>query len=460
MRNALPPTSRRSPTRRSAPKTVPASSAGLPVFKLGYVEWNAVFVGFLVYMFTIITYFINVGDIAMIAALGGLLLLGKPLRVPAYLILFAVYIAWASIGLTTSPYPTLVQESITNYVKLWLVALVAVNALRRRAQLQVYLILVVVWYMLFPARGTVVNYIAGWSPAGRAVWSYIYSNTNDLAALTLLALGAAVAVYLSEGDRRIRFAAFASSLTFAAIVLMTQSRGALVALAVFALLSVRGQQRKLRSMLFLAVCVSVVVAVAPSGVWERARGLVFVADLERLELVDEEQSAEQRWEIWKVAANIISDHPVQGIGLGAYPEAHHLYALNRGKRIAYGKRDTHSTYLNVAAEAGLPGLALFLSMFITLFVRAERVRRSIKDSAPFEANRLWFLQLGLGAYLIAGIWGSFPQLAFLHVFAATLAAASYISAPAGALATNTRQDTAGGKKHRRYAGMTLLRGAR
>jgi O-antigen ligase len=437
MRSTLSPWSPR-PAAGSRLASALSLADARPVFRLKSVQWNALYIGFLVYMFTIITYFIQIGTIAMIVALVGLLLSSKPLRVPPYLVLFAVYIAWASVGLATSEHAAIVQDRVVDYAKLWLIALVAVNALRTKAQLQAYLILVAAWYLLFPARGTIRNFIVGYSPAGRAVWNYVYKNPNDLAALTLLALGVALALFLSEGDRRIRLAALLSSMTFAAVVLMTQSRGALVALAMFALLAVRGQRKKLRGLLILAVCGSVVIAVAPSNVWERARGLVFVTDLDRLSLVDEERSAEQRWEIWKVATNIISDHPIRGVGLGAYPEAHHVYSFRRGNPIAFGKRDTHSTYLNVAAETGFPGLGIFLLMFVVLFARAERVRRSIRKASPFEADRIWFLQLGLGSYLIAGIWGSFPQMAFLHVFAATLAAASYISAPRGEAAASPR----------------------
>lgn len=402
---------------------------GRSIFRLASVQWNPVYIGFLLYMFTIITYFVPAGDVAIVIALLGLLVMKQSWRMPLHLVLFGIYIAWAALGLASTAWPDVVQERLWDYVKLWLIALVAVNALRTRAQVQAYLLFVIACYLLFPARGTIVNYVAGWSPAGRAVWSYIYANTNDLAALTLLALGVGAAVFVSEGHRRLRLISLGATLLFAGVVLMTQSRGALVALGVFLMLSLRGQRRKLRALLFVGVCASVVVTMAPAGVWERAAGLVHVSDLENLASVDPEQSAEQRFEIWKVAANIISDHTMTGIGLGAYPQAHSVYARNRGKRIAFGKRDTHSTYLNVMAETGAPGLILFLGMIGAVFVQAERARRRLRGSAPGDANRLWFLELGLGAYLIAGIWGSFPQLAFLHVSMATLVAVAYLPPP-------------------------------
>jgi O-antigen ligase len=401
-----------------------------PVFKLREVEWSTIYIGFVLYMFTITTYFVNVGDIGMVIGLLGLLMLRQPMQVPLHLVLFGIYLGWSLLGMVTSPYPEIVGQRLIDYGKLWLIGLVAVNALRSRAQIQGYLIFITACFLLFPARGTIRNYVVGYRPAGRAAWSYIYANINDLAALTLLALGVALAVFVSERHRRIRLAALGSGLAFAVVILMTQSRGALVALGVFVLFMLRGQKRKGRALLLILLCGTAVVMVAPSDVWERARGLVNIGDFDNLEAVDEEGSAKQRWEIWKVAVSIIGDNAVTGVGLGAYPEVHHSYALNRGVRIAYGKRDTHSTYLNIAAETGVIGLFLFLAMIITVFVQAETEHRRLRQAAPHDAARLWFLSLGLLAYLTAGIWGSFPQLAALHVNMAVLVAVSRMeSAP-------------------------------
>ena len=89
---------------------------------------------------------------------------------------------------------------------------------------------------------------------------------------------------------------------------------------------------------------------APNNVLDRVRGLKAIDD-GNLNQVDEEGSAFQRYEIWKVARTIIREHPVTGVGLGAYPAAHRLTATrSQFNPTARGRRDTHSTYLNVTAE--------------------------------------------------------------------------------------------------------------
>jgi O-antigen ligase len=145
--------------------------------------------------------------------------------------------------------------------------------------------------------------------------------------------------------------------------------------------------------------------------------------VESLQQVDPEGSAEQRYEIWKVAMAIIRDHPLAGVGLGAYSNVHEQYARGGGfSQIAAGKRDTHSTYLNVMAETGIVGFMLFMAIFGVAMVRADRVRRRIRERFPRYSQQLLFLNLGLLGYLLAGIFGSFSGLSFPYIYVALLVA--------------------------------------
>jgi O-antigen ligase len=397
------------------------TSPRLPFFRLAKVEWTPLYVAFLLYMFAIVTYRLPIGNAAMILALLVLPFQRQAFRFPLFLGIYGVFVLWAAAGTLGSAYGAIAWDAVLTACKLWLIALVAVNALRTRAQLQFYLIFVLGCFALFPARGAIFNYVGGYTLFGRALWNYIYANPNDLAALTLLQLGIAAALVTTERQKWVRVAAATSVVVLTVVVLMTQSRGALLGLAIFAVLSFHGQRKKLRSLLIGVGLVALVLLLAPAGVLERARGLVYVTSTETLSQVDPEGSAEQRYTIWRVAAEVISDHPFTGVGLGAYPEAHALYAVRTGlARIAGGKRDTHSTYLNVLAETGFPGLLIFLALIGTVLYRALRVQRRLKPSGWVGAIQLRYLNAALLAYLVAGIFGSFALLSHLYVYLALI----------------------------------------
>ena len=110
-----------------------------------------------------------------------------------------------------------------------------------------------------------------------------------------------------------------------------------------------------------------------------------------------------------------------GIGAGAYPMAHAAYAQDEEfDRTAAGTRDTHSTYLNVLAETGVPGAIAFFGLVLGVAFGAERTRRQCKQRAPHLALPLFFLEMGLIAFLAAGVFDSFVDLSFLYIHLALL----------------------------------------
>lgn len=387
------------------------------------VQWSVSYVGFLLYVGVITTYQLGIGDIAMAVALLGLPFERGRFRFPLMLGLLGAFLAWAAIGYTSTLYPVVVAEQLLNLAKLWLIVLVAVNVLNSGPRIRLFLIFWLLCFALYPARGTLVNYfVGGYSTFGRAIWNFIYANPNDLAALTLLQLSIAGGLFLSEGHRWIRRGALASLFVLPVIILLTQSRGAFIALAAFAIVALAGQRRRLRSIALAGTVLLTAMMFVPSSAWDRLGSVAGITQGEEaVGTLDEEGSAEQRWQIWKTAGMIIQDHPLFGVGWGAYPEANAVYAGWSGPESTNrGKRDTHSTYLNVLAELGWPGLLLFIGMVAAVVVPTERVRRQLQALYPARSAQMRLLELGLLAFLLAGVFGSYSRLSFLYLHMASL----------------------------------------
>jgi O-antigen ligase len=162
-----------------------------------------------------------------------------------------------------------------------------------------------------------------------------------------------------------------------------------------------------------AAAAIVVLPLVPQSAWQRFSLMRNLASGNTKE-ADPEGSADARYNIWRVAGTIIKENPIGGIGLGVYPRAHAMYAPRVGvPQAAIGFKDTHSTYLNVAAETGIPGILLFLSMIGVVAVASERTRR-LACGTP-RAEQLLALELGLLAFMLAGVFGSFAKLSFLYL---------------------------------------------
>lgn len=425
---------------------------------VGSTSWSLMLVGFIAYIFIVTTYRIPGGNVAMAVALVGLLFKREPLRVPPTLLWLAAFFIWGALGYMTTQHPDVVADRLIALGKLWLVALVAANALRTRGQIRFYMVFFLGCFALFPLRGALVNYfVAGYTTFGRALWNYIYSNPNDLAALAMLQLSMAAALFMTEPKGWIKRAAMLGMFLLPLLILLTQSRSAFLATAVVTVAAVLSHRRRGRAMLVAGAAALLLVAVSPGGVWKRVKGLTNVTSVETQEsAVDEEGSAFQRFQILKVARRMIADHPINGVGLGAYPLEHQAYVRGGGfHQTARGKRDTHNTYLNVAAETGLPGLALFLAALGSALIPAERARRLAKHRLPWAATQLYYLELGLVAFLLGGIFGSYAHLSFTYLHLVLLAVITAATRrelqtlavpPAAAAAARTRRGAAAGAR--------------
>jgi O-antigen ligase len=386
------------------------------------LTWPLVYVGFLLYIFVMTTYQIHIGDAAVGLALLGLVLQREQLRFPPLLVGFVVLLAWCALGLASSAWPDVVTETLTEFAKLGLILLTAVNALRTRAQIRFFILFWVACFILYPARGAYVNYfIGGYTIFGRALWNHIYSNPNDLAALALLQLSMASGLLVTEPKGWTRKGAAVAVGMLTLLIFLTQSRGVLIGLSVFGVLTLVTGRRRLKSLAIALVLGLIVATVAPTGVWDRLGGLKNATDTENLSEVDQEGSAKERYQIWQTAFAIIEDHPVFGVGWGAYPQANARYApVSGGGSQRLGAKDTHSTYFNIAAEIGYPGALLFLGLVFVTASYANRIRRRCKELMPQSSQQLFFLLLGLVGFMVAGIFGSYTRLSFLYLHLALM----------------------------------------
>ena len=397
---------------------VPAGQAERGAPLLAGLEWSPSFVAFLVYVFVITTYRVPVGTAAMSVALLALPLEPRTLRLPPFVLCLAALLGWAFIGWSTSEYPTLVWDHLVDFSKIVAVVFVAVNVLTTRARLRFFLLAYLAFFAFYPVRGALFNYfLYGGTMGGRAVWNYSYSNPNDLAGMCLLFVALAAGALVTERTRWIRLGALAGVIVLPFLIVLTQSRGAFVALLAFGAIALKDQWRRGRMLLLTAAAIVAVLVAAPDSVWRRLGTLKEVARQDERVQVGDEGSAEQRLEIWKVARAMIADQPMTGVGLGAYPEAHYIYAQRpEFNPTARGKRDTHSTYLNILAEMGLPGLILFGLVVALPLMKAEQVRRRIKATHPARAQQLRYFVLGMIGYLVAGIWGSYGALVPTYLY--------------------------------------------
>ena len=151
---------------------------------------------------------------------------------------------------------------------------------------------------------------------------------------------------------------------------LTSSRGGLIALAVALIAAVFLGGRRRGTMLFAAmgavlVTVFYFATIAPADVRER---------------VTHPEGGTGRVDIWTVGWRMVRDNTIEGVGSGNFTTASIHYLLEPGKLvrddfIVDTPKVAHNTYLQVLAELGVVGFALFLTILLFSFVCAYKAHR-------------------------------------------------------------------------------------
>jgi len=233
-----------------------------------------------------------------------------------------------------------------------------------------------------------------------------FEDNNDYA--LLLDVAAPIALYAGRGEinRWLKRGCYALSAMMMITVLFTLSRGGFLGLCVIALCLAAKSKYKVTGLLAVLLIGSISFALLPGQIAER------VGSIRTASATD--QSAQMRFDSWWVSLQIIGDHPLLGVGprnmLGLYSR----YLQTENVRVA------HNSFLQMAVDAGLPALLLFLGVIVLSYLRLRRTRQILKTRAP-DSRLIAYshgLDIALFAYFVSGNFLSRHDLELVYeVFA-------------------------------------------
>jgi putative inorganic carbon (HCO3(-)) transporter len=244
-----------------------------------------------------------------------------------------------------------------------------------------------------------------------------------------------------ERSRRLRLLAFALAALIVAGTVLTYSRGAALALAVVVALTLASHRTRLRKLSLVAlVAVAATVAWVPTDFTRRLTTIAQLVPGEDAPL-RLDSSIEERRLLARTAWAIFTDHPALGVGTGNYTTHYERYANEVGSEARIYDdpgipRYPHNLYLEIGAETGLVGLALFgaaVALCLASLQRAHRAAARVDDA--WLAGMARALQVGIVGHLVAGLFlhGAFQRHVWL-LFG--------LAAAVSALAAQPREDAA------------------
>ena len=202
-------------------------------------------------------------------------------------------------------------------------------------------------------------------------------------------------------------------------VLLSVSRGALLAsLAAFFVIVVVNTRRG-RALLsavaiaLFALVTGAVFGIVPASVTNQVTTALGVSNVDVVNPTPVTWAVAERLAHMLAGLHMFQDHPWLGVGIGNYPAAYPRYQVARVWVNPLGH--AHNYYINIAAEAGVVGLAAFLIVLVSAFVIAARLYRGAGD----DTARV--LALGTIGVLTTVVVHSFFDDIFVHAMEAQVA---------------------------------------
>ena len=324
------------------------------------------------------------GGIAVCSALLACISSNRMRRLsPAHWILLC-YVFWNCITALWSPNPEATRIQLSRYgqslLLVWIVFEQARTDVRRRALMASY-----VAGAAIAAVFVLKAYLEGNPLSSDRRYGAPGSDPNDLGLCLVLAVPLAGYLALKAQHLLSRSLAALSIPLLLVGISFTGSRGAMLALAACAAVSLAfcfktGRVRGAAFIGLLAASAMVLVGMGSLPQTLVRRYADIPSELES-------GTMSNRLKLWSTSFDLITDRPLTGHGAGAFPTASGSHG---------GLPDVaHNTYLSVAAEQGAPGLFLLLSVVVAITL--------ITRSAGPAAFHLWLITAAAWGVGIAGL---------------------------------------------------------
>jgi putative inorganic carbon (HCO3(-)) transporter len=305
-------------------------------------------------------------------------------------IVLIIFIAWMAITTTQAFYFDPAVDQLIKVIKIQILTAMALMMLTSRERIHQFIWIIVLSLGFYGLKGGIFTIVHGgvYRVQGPAT-SFIAGN-NELALALVMTIPLIRFLHLQEKNKLIQMALAVSMPLVAIAAIGTQSRGALVGLALTGTMFWLKSRNKLSTAVLIGVAVLLVVSIMPEQWYQR---------MDTIDTYQQDDSAIGRLNAWGTAINV-ANHRVLGGGFEMWHD--YVFAL-------YGPdpnnvRDAHSIYFKVLGEHGYIGLFLFLLLLALTWFRCTSIIRIAKrrPDAGWARDLATMIQVSMIGYMSAG----------------------------------------------------------
>ncbi|MBD3386060.1 hypothetical protein GF407_14185 [candidate division KSB1 bacterium] len=214
--------------------------------------------------------------------------------------------------------------------------------------------------------------------------------------------------FARHGKTRSKYMALLTMVVLPAVILLTYSRGALIALLLAAIMVWQLKQISGKKMILgIFILLLMLFALAPSF-YTRLDAVNKITGL-FTQKAEEEPEAVIRGRLTEMLAAVLVflDHPILGVGPGQYTPYYSVEYMNN-PQIAFRQLDeprrAHNMYLELAAETGIVGLALFMVIVGLLLYNLKKAAAMFSSSNRKYADLAALWAVAIYTYLVTALF--------------------------------------------------------
>lgn len=257
---------------------------------------------------------------------------------------------------------------------------------------------------------------------------------NFYAQLLLIVVPLAALLAFTERRKFLRIVYAGVTLTIISGVLLTYSRGAMLALGGMGLAAAIAMKVKVRHLAAAGAAAVMLIAILPSNVTRRIATIEELLPGRDSVVAEPDAAIEKRKLLLATAWTMFDEHLLFGVGTGNFYRHHDEYVHRIGSpAIQYeppGQRELpHSLYFEIASETGLLGLIVFGGAVTAAAISLARSRRQLlANGDAHHATIAMTLGLALFGYLFTSLFLHGAYQRNLWVLFALVAATAKLSA--------------------------------
>ena len=305
-------------------------------------------------------------------------------------VVLLIFVAWMVITTIFSVYPILAWPQLEKVAKIQLMVFVTMMVMQSKERLNLLVWVLALSLAFYGVKGGIFTITHGGVYHVRGPNGTFIGGDNEMGLALIMTVPLLRYLQLTASRLWLRHAMTAAMVLCALAAVGSQSRGAMLGMAVMGVFLWLKSRNKLFTGLLTALAATLILMTMPQQWFDR---------MATIQNYQQDASAEGRINAWKMAFNLAKDKPLGGGFNSFQPGMFAIYAP--GPRNVH---DSHSIYFEVLGEHGFFGLFLFLTLGLMTWRTASWI---IKRARGDPENR-WagdlaaMVQVSLVGYASAG----------------------------------------------------------